>query len=51
MPVKIRNVIDEFTGAHGGVELVRSMTTTAMIDLLENVSCCAWWQAWGIGYG
>lgn len=46
-PFKICNVIDEFTREHVGFEVARSITATAAIDLLENVSCCAW-QASGV---
>ncbi|MBG9320384.1 hypothetical protein I4J37_11890 [Corynebacterium belfantii] len=31
-------MIDEYTGKHGGFEVARSITATAVIDLLENVS-------------
>ena len=37
-PLKRCNGIDEFTGEHGGVELARPMTATAVIDLLENLT-------------
>lgn len=47
---KICNVIDEFTREHVGFEVARSITATAVIDLLENVSCCAW-QASSVTYG
>ncbi|WP_412778868.1 DDE-type integrase/transposase/recombinase [Corynebacterium liangguodongii] len=35
---KICNMIDEFTREHGGFEVARSITATAVIDLLENVA-------------
>ncbi|VDG75291.1 integrase catalytic region [Actinobaculum suis] len=35
---KICNVIDEFTREHVGFEVARSITATAVIDLLENLA-------------
>ncbi|MDK8845759.1 integrase core domain-containing protein [Corynebacterium sp. MSK297] len=37
-PFKICNVIDEFTREHVGFEVARSITATAVIDLLESIA-------------
>ena len=47
----ICNAIDENTGEHGGFEVGWSITATAVIDLLENVSCCTWQGLGLFAYG
>ncbi|MDK8451171.1 hypothetical protein [Corynebacterium mastitidis] len=44
-------MIDEFTGEHGGFQVTRLITATAVSDLLENFSRCARRQAGGVAYG